>query len=193
MSCLFQDMTKHFRIGVGCLKLSAKRRAISSNTLCFSYGLLPHIHETGLMPPVTSFFPLVIRLLFFPFPNYILYSDELLVFLCLICSVFQEHHRELTFCASSFYLYLHFVFIHLSLHRPMQIDLLCASLYYMYLVNKTQSQRSWTLYSSGGSQGGNKQIDKHTRATWLRAMKENNTGYKGWQGGGDGVFQEGLA
>lgn len=36
MSYLSEDITKHFRIGVGRLKSSARRRAISSNTLCFS-------------------------------------------------------------------------------------------------------------------------------------------------------------
>lgn len=134
MFYLFWDMTEHFQIGVDCLKSSTRHRAISSNypvlqfslAHCFSYGMhlrdssSMHFHETMLMP-ITFSFPLVIRLLFFPFLEYYFLhsSDEFLVFLCLIWSVFQEHHKELKFCASS--IYLHFAFIHSFIHLSINL------------------------------------------------------------------------
>lgn len=131
MFCLFWDMTEHFQIGVDCLKSSTRHRAISSNypvlqfslAHCFSYGM--HLrdssfHETTLVP-ITFSFPLVIRLLSFSFLEYYFLhsSAELLVFLCLIWSVFQEHHKELKCCASS--IYLHFAFIHSFIHLSINL------------------------------------------------------------------------
>ena len=91
---------------------------------CLSHGLRPrdspstHFHKTAFTPPITFCFPLVIRpLLFLLLENVFYSSDELLVFLCLIRLVSQEHHRELTFRASSFY--LRFSFIHSSFHELM--------------------------------------------------------------------------
>lgn len=158
-------MTEQLRIGVGYFKSSPRHRAIPSNypllqfswAHCFSYVLHPrdslsmHFRETALMLPITVFLSFVIRVLFFPLLDYFFHSsDEHLVFLCFIWLVFQEHHREMTFCASNFY--LHFSFIHSSFHQIMQLDLFSARFYYIYWVWKSQFQRSCTFHSSGRSQ-----------------------------------------
>lgn len=133
---LFQDLIGQIRIGVAYFKPSARHRAIPSNypllqfswAHCFYYdlhlrdSLSTHFRETALMPPINVFLPLVIRVLFFPLLDYFFHSsDEHLVFLCFIWLVFQEHHRELIFWSSHFY--LHFSFIHSSFHRIMQLHL----------------------------------------------------------------------
>lgn len=133
-------------MGMGYFKSSSRHRAVLSNypllqfrwAYCFFYvlyqkdSLSMHFRETALMLPITVFLPFVIGLiLFFTLLAYLFHSsEEHLVFLCFIWLVFQKRHRELTFCASNFY--LHFSFIHSSFHQIMQLDLLCARFYYIY-------------------------------------------------------------